>query len=66
MEKVQWVIDNGDQLIEAALMFVGFFAALAALTTTKKDDSIAGYLSRAIDILALNVGKAKNDPKDAK
>lgn len=42
------------------LAFVGFFAALSAVTKSKRDDTWAGYLVRLVDVLGLNVGNAKN------
>ena len=47
------------QWIEALLAVVGAASAVAAATSTKKDDSLVGTVSRVVDLLALNVGHAK-------
>lgn len=47
------------QWIEALLAVVGAASAVAAVTPTKKDDSLVGTVSRVVDLLALNVGHAK-------
>lgn len=40
--------------------FIGSFAALAAVTPTKRDDTIVGYVTRFVDLLGANIGAAKN------
>lgn len=63
-ETITFIMENKEALIQIVLMFIGMFAAIAAVTPTKKDDSIAGKLTRLIDVLGLNVGEAKNqEPK---
>jgi len=50
------------QAIRLALDIIGFASAVAALTPTPRDDMGLGRLYRLVDILALNVGFAKDRP----
>lgn len=43
-----------------ALAVVGAASAIATVTSNKTDDKYVGYLSKAINWLALNFGEAKN------
>ncbi|MEX2249822.1 MAG: hypothetical protein WD671_09305 [Parvibaculum sp.] len=45
--------------VEAGLAVVGAASAVAAATPTPKDDTLVGKHYRVIDVLALNVGHAK-------
>ena len=53
--------------IEAVLIalptVVGIFAAIAAITPNKSDDKVAQLLLDLINMLGLNVGKAKNETR---
>lgn len=46
---------------EAALSIVGAASAVAALTPTPRDDGL-GRLYKVLDLMALNVGFAKDRP----
>ena len=46
----------------ALLQFVGAASAVTALTPTPRDDRWAGQLYRIVEMLALNVGYAKDLP----
>ena len=59
----QWVFENREQLVRLAFEIIGVFALIASLTPTKTDDTIAGKLTRIIDVLGLNVGEAQNKEK---
>lgn len=39
---------------------IALFSAIAAVTPTPKEGSVLSYLYKIIDILALNIGKAKD------
>ena len=39
---------------------VALASAIASVTETKKDDDLIGKVYKVLDILALNVGKAKD------
>ena len=41
---------------------VAVASAIAALTKTPKDDTLVGKIYKVVDLLALNVGKAKDKP----
>lgn len=47
---------------EIILSIIGVFSAIAVITPNKTDNKIIGFLSKIINKLALNIGKAKNDP----
>ncbi len=53
-------IINLPQYIEIALAVVGAAAAIASLTPNPKDDGIIKKINSVLNIVALNVGKAKN------
>lgn len=46
--------------LRLALSLVGAASAIAALTPTPRDDGLAGRLYKVIDVLALNIGFAKD------
>jgi len=48
--------------IEAFLALVGGASAVAAVTPTPRDDHFIGQVYKLIDLLALNVGRAKDLP----
>lgn len=47
------------EYIEIASMIVAIASTIAALTPTPEDDKIVGKLYKIVDILAINIGKAK-------
>jgi hypothetical protein len=48
------------QYVDVALQIIGVFSAVAALTPNKSDDAIAAKLLRVVNLIGMNVGKAKN------
>jgi hypothetical protein len=42
-----------------ATAFIALASAIAAMTETKKDDNLVGKLQKLLDVVALNIGKAK-------
>ena len=57
---INWVIENKDAVIGILTGIVAVASAIAALTPTPKDDTIVGKIYKFVDLLALNVGKAKD------
>lgn len=56
-----WLLENKDAIISAVTAVVTCAAALAALTKGDRDDTIVGKARRLVDLLALNLGGAKNE-----
>ena len=46
-------------VINIATALVAIASAIAAITETKKDDNLVGKAQKLLDIVALNIGKAK-------
>ena len=57
---IQYIIDNKEGIIQAITAVIAAASAIAALTPTPKDEGVIRKISRIIDLLALNVGKAKD------
>lgn len=49
--------------VQIALAIIGAFSAIAQVTPNKADNKIADFLWQAINMLGMNNGKAKNDPR---
>lgn len=52
-------LTNLYEYIQIASLVVTVASAIAALTPTPKDDKIVAKLYKIVDILAINIGKAK-------
>ena len=46
--------------VRLAIEVVGFFSVVATVTPTPVDDGVALVAKRVLDVLAMNIGKAKN------
>lgn len=60
---MEWLNNFFDQLPVWVPLFTAIvttFAAVAAVTPNKVDNKIAAFLVKAINLLGLNVGQAKN------
>jgi|TARA_R110002020_G_scaffold173286_1_gene364122 hypothetical protein len=57
---MSWILEHKEALIGIITGVVAVASAIAALTPTPKDDNIVGKIYKVIDLLALNVGKAKD------
>ena len=57
---MSWILEHKEALIGILTGAVALASAIAALTPTPKDDTIVGKIYKVIDLLALNVGKAKD------
>jgi hypothetical protein len=55
-----YITNNADNIIAALTAVVAAASAIAAITPTPKDDSIAAKAYKVVDWLALNIGKAKD------
>ena len=49
-----------ETIISYATAIISACSIIAAVTPTQKDDNFIGKLYRIIDLLALNIGKAKD------
>ena len=56
---MQYVQENWEGIVAVLTGLIATASAVAALTPTPKDDGIVKKLYKLIDLLALNVGKAK-------
>ena len=57
---IEWITSNTDALVGLATKIIAACAAIAALTPSKWDNDLLNKLSGFINVLGLNVGKAKN------
>ena len=57
---ITWITDNKEVLLTLVTTAVTFASVIASLTPTPKDDTIVGKLYKVVDLLALNIGKAKD------
>lgn len=56
MQLINWVLENG----EVVCSVIGLFAVIATATPNEHDNKVADFLLKAVNVLGLNVGKAKN------
>ena len=57
---ITWITDNKEVLLTLVTTAVTFASVIASLTPTPKDDTVVGKLYKDVDLLALNIGKAKD------
>lgn len=57
---MSWILEHKEALISIITGVVAVASAIAALTPTPKDDSWVKKIYKVVDLLALNVGKAKD------
>ena len=57
---MDWLVANWETIGIAVASVVAAAAAIATITPTKTDDKIVNVLLRVVNVLGLNVGKAKN------
>lgn len=53
-------VDQWPSWLSAIAGLISSCAILAALTPTKSDDRIVGWLLRIINVVGVNVGRARN------
>lgn len=56
---MEWVINNTGELIAALTAIVAGASILANFTKTDKDNKALGFLSKLLNLLALNVKSGK-------
>ena len=56
---MNFIINHIDEILVVISSIVTTASAICALTPSTKDDSILSKIRQAMDVLALNVGKAK-------
>ena len=59
-EIIAYLVSNVEGILSALTAIVAAASAVAALTPTPTDDSLAAKAYKIVDWLALNVGKAKD------
>jgi hypothetical protein len=64
MEILTKILSQIPSWLSALTTIVTAASAVAAATPTPKDDKFLGKIYRVIDVLALNVGHAKDAPSD--
>lgn len=55
-----WILTHWTEIVGVVTAVIAAASAIAALTPTPKDDAFIAKLYKVIDVLALNVGKAKD------
>ena len=62
-EYTKYISENWEQLLAVAGGVVIAASAIAALTPNTFDNKVMGAIRKLVDLLALNVRNAKNQPK---
>lgn len=57
---ISYIVTNSDSILGVVTAVVAVASAVAAMTPTPKDDTWVTKIYKAVDWLALNVGKAKD------
>ncbi len=57
---IEYFSENKEAILQVVTAVIAAASAIAALTPTPKDDGLLKKLASIIDLLALNVGKAKD------
>ena len=63
---LEWVGNNHEALFAIVTAVVTLASLIASLTPTPKDDKLVGKLYKAVDFLAINVGRAKETGDEKK
>ena len=58
-DTLKYAQENWEEILAILTGAVALASAIAALTPTPKDDGIVKKLYKLVDLLAINVGKAK-------
>lgn len=56
------IFDLAPNLLQAVLAMIASASAVTALTPTPRDDTFLGRLYGVVEVIALNVGRAKQLP----
>ena len=57
---MDFLIENGSNLVEIAFQIAGAFAIIASMTPNENDNKIADYILKFINVVGFNVGNARN------
>ena len=57
---IEYLNENKEGLLQVITAVIALASAVAAVTPTPKDDGVLKKLSRLIDVLALNIFRAKD------
>lgn len=57
---MDYIIENWDNIAAIALQVVGIAALVATMTPNEADNKIVDSISKIINLLGANFGKAKN------
>ena len=57
---IEYITENKEGILQVVTAVIAAASAIAALTPTPKDDGLLKKLARIIDLLALNVFRAKD------
>jgi hypothetical protein len=57
---LEFVGENGTELLEFVASLIGAFAVLATMTKNESDNAIMAWLLKAVNFLGANLGRAKN------
>jgi hypothetical protein len=57
---MEYIVENWDNIAAIALQVVGIAALIATMTPNKTDNKIVDAISKIINLLGANFGKAKN------
>lgn len=60
MQIISYLLDNAEVIIQAITAVVTAASLISAITPSQKDDGVVKFLKKVIDLLAINVGNAKN------
>lgn len=63
---MNWFMNNWVNVLAIATSAVTLASMVTALTKTPKDDSVVLWIRKILDVIAMNVGNAKNAPKDGR
>ena len=61
-----YIQENWEQILTILTGIVAVASAIAAFTPTPKDDGWAKKAYKVIDLLAINIGKAKDKGEESK
>ena len=65
-EALTYLLANWESILSVVTGAIALAAAIAAMTPTPKDDGIIAAIRKVVDLVALNVKNAKNDPNAGK
>ena len=60
---IDYIVNNWDAIVSAVTAVIAAAAAVAAVTPSKSDDAVVQKVLDVVNVIGLNVAKAKN--KDA-